>query len=204
MYQYILSGGRYYNIDYPYPGFPKQLDGNAYVFGNLFELKDYQLVAKQNVNEHAQIGFLDVDLIKNFGHLYYAEQDPLFTLYGSEFEDDPEDRQMVRDYHPQVVWYGYAPYHSSLYQHLDSEGNIDSLIVDVNYLFHYEDQSDLQYDLLDEEFNKVTFIFLIEFENPLESGQYPSPSTMSEEDIEIMYDRIYDKIPRSRFLNDID
>ena len=204
MYQSILAGGRYYNIENPYPGYPKQLNGNAFVFGPLFDLKDYQLVSWHK-QLHDQTGFLDVDLIKRFGHLYYSDQDPLISLYGEEFDDDPDNRKMVHDYHPQVVWNGYAPVPPSLYKHLDARGEIDSLIVDVNYLFLYEDLTDLQYDLLNETLDKFTFIYRIDFKKLLESsGKYPSPSTLSAYDIEAMTEQIYDSIPRSKFVDNLE
>ncbi len=202
MYQLILKGPVLYDKDHSHPEFPKEMDGMSYVFGPLFDLKEYKMEVDYCSN-HYQSGFVDYDLITRFKNLNYSDQDPLITLYGTDY-NDPKYLKTIREYHPDVVWTNMinSRFKGLLYVHRNNKGDIDCLVVDSDYLFHYVDDGNMEYDKMVEKFGKVEFVYKIVFDKPLEgTNTYPSPSTLTKEAIDYMIYRITDSIPRSQLID---
>lgn len=109
---------------------------NAYLFGKLFALHTYQLVA-EHFNDIAQTGFLDYELVKK--GVWFKKNfdtDKLWDSYECDW-DNNDLKKAVKKNNKSILWIGTTDggdVGAYLYVH-KTDGVIDSIIVDNNFFF---------------------------------------------------------------------
>lgn len=124
MYRIILKGGRRYD----------NRDGNAYVFGKLFNPSNYTFF-KEHGNDVAQTGFIDVSL--TVPKQAWSDDRAWKAFERAEYDwDDRAALQSLRRVNPAVLWVG------------ETKGeDMISITVDLTYFFSFQEGTWVQISL---------------------------------------------------------
>lgn len=121
MYQSVLDG--------PIEIFSDDGDNNAYIFGTVYLFRDYEHLGWHG-NDCAMTGFIDKDLVGD-----WETRDSVLERYmGCDINQKLVRK--VRRKEPFILWFGETyggDVGASLYCHRDTNGEIDSLLVDIHY-----------------------------------------------------------------------
>lgn len=117
-------------------------DGNAYVFGNLYDVDLYDHPGFVDVSD-GQIGFIEQNLARRKDKAGQLSSDYEKQI-GPVKYNDPVYLSTVRKSYPEIMWIGQVfgkPNGVHLHFHVDDElDRVDSIIIDNEYFFkaHYD------------------------------------------------------------------
>uniref|UniRef100_A0A6G6ABJ3 Uncharacterized protein n=1 Tax=Borely moumouvirus TaxID=2712067 RepID=A0A6G6ABJ3_9VIRU len=124
----------------------KDNNNNAYVFGKLFSIESYKFVHSHG-NDVAQTGFIDLDLVKK-GVWFKKNKKGEYTEwdnYDPDYDwDDKKTHRAIRKANKSILWFGETiggDVGANLYIH-ETEGVIDSIIVDAGLFFGEDSDSE--------------------------------------------------------------
>ena len=121
------------------PKYVMKNDGNAYIFGPKFPLKDYQFLTGHG-NDGAQTGLLDYDLWMKSPE-EQASSDLWHKLYlqkGLTRWDTRKNLLKMREKFPEILFVGETlggDVGADMWIHRDKKGEIDSLIIENHCMF---------------------------------------------------------------------